>query len=65
MDDGIFLGCSDKQLMRIIRMLQDLGLCIEDQGHPADCVGVNIKKLPEGSYTFTQLELFEAILKDL
>jgi hypothetical protein len=44
-DDGIFLGNNDAQLQQAIREIQGLGLNIEDQGHPADYVGVNIKKL--------------------
>jgi hypothetical protein len=44
-DDGIFLGNNDSQLQEAIENIQDLGLNIEDQGHPADYVGVNIKKL--------------------
>jgi hypothetical protein len=38
----------------VIKEIQNLGLNIEDQGHPADYVGVNIKKLKDGSYEFTQ-----------
>jgi hypothetical protein len=41
-DDGIFLV---SKLQEAIKDIQDLGLNIEDQGHPADYVGVNIKKL--------------------
>jgi hypothetical protein len=38
-DDGIFLGSSDKQLCGITNKLQNLKLLsIEDQGHPADYV---------------------------
>jgi hypothetical protein len=52
-DNGIFLGINDSKL-------QDaLGLNIEDQGHPADYVGVNIKKLRDGSYEFTQRALID------
>ncbi len=47
-DDGIFLGPSDQQLRDIINELQNLKLSIEDQGHPADYVGVSIKKLKNG-----------------
>ncbi len=43
-DDGIFLGSNDSQLQDVIKEIQKLGFNIEDQGHPADCVGVNIKK---------------------
>jgi hypothetical protein len=54
MDDGIFLGSNDLQLQEVIKEIQNLGLGIENQGHPADYVGVNIKKLKNGSYEFTQ-----------
>ncbi len=38
---------------------------IEDQGHPADYVGVNIKKLRDGPYEFTQRTLTDAIIDDV
>jgi hypothetical protein len=44
-DDGIFVGSDNTQLQAIIKEVQDLGLNIEDQGHTADYVGVNINKL--------------------
>jgi hypothetical protein len=44
-DDGIFLGNNDAQLQQAIKEMQGLGLNIEDQGHPVDYVGVNVKKL--------------------
>jgi hypothetical protein len=44
-DDGIFLGNDDSKLQDAIKEIQDLGLNIEDQGRPADSVGVNIKTL--------------------
>jgi hypothetical protein len=53
-DDGIFLGSNGLQLQGVIKEIQDLGHNIEDQGHPTDYVGVNIKKLKNGSYEFTQ-----------
>jgi hypothetical protein len=53
-DEGIFLGSDNSQLQEVIKEIQDLGLNIEDQGHPTDYVGVNIKKLKDGSYEFTQ-----------
>jgi hypothetical protein len=34
-DDGIFLGNDDLKLQDAIKEIQDLGLNIEDQGHPA------------------------------
>ena len=47
-DDGIFFGTSDDQLMQVIREIQQAGLDIEDQGHPADYVGVTINKTKDG-----------------
>ena len=35
-NNGIFLGLSDKQLSGIINEMQNLELDIKDQGHPAD-----------------------------
>jgi hypothetical protein len=61
-DDGIFLGSNNLQLLEVIKEIQDLGLNIEDQGHPADYVGVNIKKLKDGSYEFTQRALIDSII---
>jgi hypothetical protein len=64
-DDGIFIGNNYAQLQAIIKEMQDLGLNIEDQGHPADYVGVNIKKLKDGSYEFTQCALIGSIISDV
>jgi hypothetical protein len=64
-DDGIFLGSKDLQLQEVIKKVQDLGLNIEDQGHPTDYVGVNIKKLKDGSYEFTQQALIDSIINDI
>ena len=65
MDDGIFLGSNDSQLQEVIKEIQNLGLNIEDQGHPADYAGVNIKKLKDGSYEFTQWALIDSIIDDI
>ncbi len=65
MDDGIFLGNDDSKLQEAIKEIQDLGLNIEDQGHPADYVGVNIKKQRDGSYEFTQRALIDSIISDV
>jgi hypothetical protein len=64
MDDGIFLGSNNLQLQDVIKESQDRGLYIEDQGHPADYVGVNIKKLQDGSDDFTQRPLNNSIIGD-
>ncbi len=52
------------QLQEAIKDTQDLGLNIEDQGHPADYVGVNMKKLRDGSYDFTQRAPIDSIISD-
>jgi hypothetical protein len=64
-DDGIFLGSNNLQLQEVIKEIQNLGLNIEDQGHPADYVGVNIKKLKDGSYEFTQRAFIDSIINDI
>jgi hypothetical protein len=64
-DNGIFLGRDNLQLQEVIKEIQELGLNIEDQGHPADYVGVNIKKLKDGSYEFTQRALIDSIIDDV
>jgi hypothetical protein len=63
-DDGIFMGNDDAQLLQAIKANQGLGLNIEDQGHPADYVGVSIKKHRDGFYEFTQRALIDSIIED-
>ncbi len=65
MDDGIFLGNDDAQLLQAIKKIQGLGLNIRDQGHPADYVGVSIKKHHYGFYEFTQCALIDSIIEDV
>ncbi len=64
-DDGIFLGNDDSKLTDAIQDIQSSGLNIEDQGQPADYVGVNIKKMKDGSYEFTQRALIDSIIEDV
>jgi hypothetical protein len=64
-DDGIFLGNEDAQLLQRIKEIQGLGLNIEDQGHPANYVGVSIKKHRDGFYEFTQRALIDSIIEDV
>ncbi len=64
-DDGISLGNNDTQLQDAIKEHQGLGHNIKDQGHPADYVGVNISKLQDGSYEFTQHTLIDSIINDV
>ena len=63
-DDGIFMGRSDEQLTAVIEELKAINLNIEDQGHPADYVGVSVKKLRDGTYDFTQRALIDSIIED-
>eukprot|EP00804_Cyclotella_cryptica_P017429 CCRYP_016649-RA/>CCRYP_016649-RA protein AED:0.44 eAED:0.58 QI:0/0/0/1/0/0/2/0/160 len=55
-DDGIFLGPNDQSLTNVIREIAAAGLDIEDQGHPADYVGVTITKHSNGA-GFTSISL--------
>jgi hypothetical protein len=64
-DDGIFLGSTDQQLCDIINKLRNLKLSIEDQGHPANYVGVSIKKLKNGVIELTQRALIDSIISDV
>ena len=64
-DDGIFLGKDDEQLKAVIQKIQAIGLNIEDQGRPADYVGINIKKMKNGSFEFTQQALIDSIIADV
>ena len=43
----------------------DTNLKLEDQGHPLDYIGFNIKKLEDESYEFTQPALTQQIIKDV
>ncbi len=64
-DNGIFLGNIDDQFTEAIQEIQSLGLNIEDQGHPVDYVSVNIRKLKDGSYEFTQRALIDSTIQDV
>lgn len=63
-DDGIFVSKDDSKVTEIIQQLRKSGLDIEDQGHPADYVGVNIKRSRDGVYDFTQRALIDTIIED-
>jgi hypothetical protein len=64
-DDGIFLGPLDQQLHDIINKLRNLKLSIDDQGHPADYVGVSIKKLKNSIIELTQRALIDSMISDV
>jgi hypothetical protein len=63
--DGIFLGSSNKQLMNIITEFRNLNPNIEDQGHPANYIGENIKCLRDGSIELSQWALIDTIFEDI
>jgi len=64
-DDGIFIRDTNDQILAIMAQIQGLGLKIEDQSHPTDYVGVNIKQLKEGGIEFTQRALIDSIITDV
>ena len=49
----------------VIKELQYSKLKLEDQGHPTDYVGVNIKKQWYESYDFTHPALTQQIIEDI
>ena len=65
LDKGIFIGDTNNHILNIIAELQGLGLNIEDQGHLANYVGVNIERLKEGGIELTQLALIDSIITDV
>lgn len=64
-DDGIVLDLDERKLVTFVKELQDVGLNVEDQGHPSDYIGVNIKKDSQGRYNFTQSGLIDSIIEDV
>jgi len=63
-DDGIFVGPDESNLCNIVTELRNIGLDVEDQGHPADYVGVNIKQHKSGTIEFHQRALIDSIIND-
>ena len=64
-DDGIFFSLDGTSIHSVIKELKDSKLKLEDQGHPADYVGVNKKKQGNRSYEFTQPSLTQQIIEDV
>ena len=64
-DDGLVLDMNQSNLSKFVKELRDVDLDVDDQGHPADYVGVNISKLKDGSYSFTQRALIDSIIEDV
>ena len=61
-DDGMFFSLDGTSIHDVIKELNDSKLKLEDQGHPTDDVGVNIKKQGDGSYEFMQSVLTQQII---
>ncbi|KAL7460047.1 hypothetical protein ACHAXS_000516 [Conticribra weissflogii] len=64
-DDGIDLGPTDTELTQSVKTLHQIGLDIEDQGHPTDYIGVFNKHFKDGSYEFNHQALIVAIQDDV
>ena len=64
-DERIFVSLDETSIDSAIKELKDSKLKLEEQGHPADHVRVNIKKQGDGSYEFTQPALTHKIIKDV
>ena len=64
-DDGFFLSPHPHLIDEAIRDLISVGLKIEDQGFPADYVGVNIKRNNGGIILLLQPALIQSILKEV
>ena len=63
--DGIFFSLDGMSIDSVIKELKNSKLKLEDQGHPAVYVGVNMKKQGDGSYEFTQPALTQLIIEDV
>ncbi|KAL7483323.1 hypothetical protein ACHAW6_008977 [Cyclotella cf. meneghiniana] len=59
------LVSKNHKLMSAYSPLKKAGLYIKDQGHPADYIGVNIKRNHDGTYKFTQCAVIDAIIDDV
>ena len=63
-DDGIFVGSDDAKITSLIKQLGQAGLDVEDQGDPADYVGVSIKRSSDGNIHLNQRALIDNIIAD-
>ena len=63
-DDGIFMCKQDEKITQVIEDIRKAGLNIDDQGHPADYVGVNIKQHPNGFIELSQRALIDSVIED-
>jgi hypothetical protein len=63
-DDAIILDPEESGIDKCIKDLSST-FTIEDKGTIEDYLGVQIKRLPDGSYKLTQPQLIDSILQDL
>jgi len=64
-DDGLVLDTKEARFSTFVKELRDIVLKVDDQGHPADYVGVNINNDNKGHYHFSQVALIDAIIEDV
>ena len=64
-DKGIFVSLDGSNIVNTIKEVQRENLKIEDQGHPEDYVGVNIRRLANNTYKFTQTAFTRQIIEDV
>ena len=64
-DDSILAGPDKKEIDRIIRDIQSIGLNITVEGDLQDFLGINIKKQEDSSIHLNQPHLIDDILNDL
>ena len=64
-DDRIFVSLDGTSIGSAIKELMDSKIKLEDQGNPAEYVGINIKKKRDGSYEFTYPGLTQKIMEDV
>ena len=64
-DDSILAGPDLKELDQVIADMKRVKLDITVEGDLSDFLGVNIDRLPDGSFHLSQPKLIDSILKDL
>ena len=64
MNDTIIAGPTLDRVNHIISVLSSL-FNVKDQGDISNYLGVQVKQLPDGSFSLTQPHLIDSIFKDL
>ena len=64
-DDGIFAAIVESDIYEAMADLANAGLDLEDQGSPADYIGVNINRINKDTFELTQPALARAIVNDV